>query len=48
MGEAEGSHTRAHDLSGGSQEDRGGTESKVGESEEGSLKESADRRSPSH
>jgi hypothetical protein len=38
MGEAENSHTKAHDLSGGSQKDRGCTESTVGEIEEGSLK----------
>jgi hypothetical protein len=43
MGEAENSHTKAHDLSGGSQKDRGCTESTVGEIEEGSLKESANR-----
>jgi hypothetical protein len=31
MGEAEGSHTKAHDFSGGSQKDRSGSESQVGE-----------------
>jgi len=41
MGEAENSQAKAYDLSGRQEADRGGTESKVGESEEGSLKESA-------
>lgn len=31
MGEAEGSHTEAHDLSSGPQENRGGAESAMGE-----------------
>jgi len=31
MGEAEDRQAEAHDLSGGSQKDRGGAESKVGE-----------------
>jgi hypothetical protein len=43
MGEAENSQAKAYDLSGRQEADRGGTESKVGESEEGSLKESANR-----
>ena len=33
MGEAEDSQAEAHDLSGGSQKDRSGSESTVGESE---------------
>jgi hypothetical protein len=33
MGEAEDSHAEAHDLSGGSQKDRSGSESTVGEGE---------------
>ena len=43
MGEAENSQAKAYDLSGRQEADRGGTASKLGESEEGSLKESANR-----
>ena len=37
MGEAENSHAEADDLSGGSQKDRSGAESKVGKGEAGGL-----------
>jgi hypothetical protein len=37
MGEAEDCHTEADDLSGRPEEDRGGSESKVGEGEAGGL-----------
>jgi hypothetical protein len=39
MGEAEDSQAEGNDLSGGSQENRGGAESTVGEGEARSLKE---------